>query len=480
MGLEKPGDQLEALLQTNPQKAMEIIAKVGRSVIKPHGGGQIDVWEANERFQIVCAGRRWGKTKIAVKKALRECRKDRQIVWWVAPTYKVVRRAYRETLKQIPPGVLAKPAPPPTADGRLILTFKSGSRMEFYSAENPESMVGEGVNYVVVDEAAVMNERVWLQIIRPTLMDTKGSALLISTPRGLNWFYDVWVRGQDEQQSAYRSWRFPTAASPYIDDEEIREAEQTLPAAVYEQEILAEFVSNAAAVFRFDEKTAVKGMIEVAKDMPVVMGIDLAKHRDFTVLTAVDSTTRRAVYHDRFNAVSWPLQRQRIRDAVHGLEQQGATVTCMVDSTGIGDVIFDDMEVEGFDVIPIKFTPQWKQMAVYLLSADLERGGAFILPEQLNEFRQYRYEVSETTGRMKFAAPEGAYDDEVAAKMLEHWGVIHFGAPNVELFSTPVVERGTMLDFEDDYYDLTDNDEGAVTETQIRPPRVDEIFARGF
>lgn len=478
MGLEKPGEQLEALLQSDPRKAIELMARVGKSVIKPHEGGQGEVWSAQERFQIVCAGRRWGKTKIAVKKALRECRKDRQIVWWVAPTYKVVRRAYRETLKQIPPGVLSKPAPPPTADGRLLLHFKSGSRMEFYSAENPESMVGEGVDYVVVDEAAVMNERVWLQIIRPTLMDTKGSALLISTPRGLNWFYDVWVRGQDEQQQDYRSWRFPTSASPYIDDAEIREAEQTLPAVVYEQEILAEFVSNAAAVFRINEDTALKPMIEVTKDMPIVMGIDLAKHRDFTVLTAVDSTTRMPVYHDRFNAVSWPIQRQRIRDAIRGMEAKGATVTCMVDSTGIGDVIFDDMEAEGFDVIPIKFTPQWKQMAVYLLSADLERNAAFLIPEQLNEFRQYRYEVSETTGRMKFAAPEGAYDDEVSAKMLEHWGVIHFGAPNVELFAVPVIERGGNLDFDDSYYDLND-DEGAVTEIKLQPPRLDEIFSRG-
>lgn len=479
MPLETPGDQIEALLTTNPQKALELLQKVGKSVITPHSGGQREVFEAQQRFQIVCAGRRWGKTKVAVKKALRECRKQEKIVWWVAPTYKVVRRAYRETLKQIPPGVLSKPAPPPTADGRLLLHFKTGSRMEFYSAENPESMVGEGVDYVVVDEAAVMNERVWLQIIRPTLMDTKGSALLISTPRGLNWFYDVWVRGQDEEFPDYASWKFPTAASPYIDDAEIEEAEKTLPAVVYEQEILAEFVSNAAAVFRFDEGEAVKNPIGVVKDMHIVMGIDLAKHRDFTVLTASDSTTRRAVYHDRFNAVSWPQQRRRIRAAVKKLEDEGATVTCVVDSTGIGDVIFDDMEEEGFDVIPVKFTPQWKQMAVYLLSADLERGGAFILPNQVNEFRQYRYEVSETSGRMKFGAPEGAHDDEVSAKMLEHWGIVHFGVPSVQLFEAPIQESpmdGGKSEYDQDYFDMTD--EGEATEFTLEPPHMDEIFAR--
>lgn len=472
MALANSGDQIEALLQSNPQKAMELLRKVGKHVIVPHEGGQSEVYNATERFQVVCAGRRWGKTKIAVKKALRECRKDEKIVWWVAPTYKVVTRAYRETLKQVPPGVLARPAPPATAAGRQILHFKTGSRMEFYSAENPESMVGEGVDYVVVDEAAVMNERVWLQIIRPTLMDTKGQALLISTPRGHNWFYDVWVRGQDEFQTDYRSWHFPTSASPYVDDKEIAEAESSLPAIVYEQEILADFVSNAAAVFRIGDD-AIKPLKDAKGTPHVVMGVDLAKHRDFTVLTAADSTTREPVYHERFNAVSWPIQRQKIRDAVRKLEKQGCEVTLCVDSTGLGDVIFDDLEAEGYDVIPIKFTSQWKQMAVTLLGADIERGGAFILSEQLHEFQQYQYEISETTGRFKFGAPENGFDDEVSAKLLEHWAINHFGAPNVELFE-PGGHQESLEEIE------AENNEGVVVEQPLQTPSLDEIFRRGF
>lgn len=480
MTASTPGDQIEALLQSNPQKALELMRKVGKHVIVPHEGGQREVYEATERFQVVCAGRRWGKTKIAVKKALRECRKDGKIVWWVAPTYKVVTRAYRETLKQVPPGVLSKPAPPATAAGRQLLQFKTGSRMEFYSAENPESMVGEGVDYVVVDEAAVMNERVWLQIIRPTLMDTKGRALLISTPRGHNWFYDVWVRGQDTEQTDYRSWHFPTSASPYVDDAEIIEAETTLPAVVYEQEILADFVSNAAAVFRIKDE-AIKNLTPIEPDEDgkyekrhVVMGVDLAKHRDFTVLTAADSTTREPVYHERFNAVSWPIQRQKIRDAVRRLEEKGCEVTLCVDSTGLGDVIFDDLEAEGYDVIPIKFTPQWKQMAVTLLGADIERGGAFILPEQIHEFQQYQYEISETTGRFKFQAPENGFDDEVSAKLLEHWAINHFGTPNVELF-----EPGGHIPSEWEDESEIEN-EGEVEIHTLQTPSLDEIFARGL
>jgi hypothetical protein len=316
-------------------------------------------------------------------------------------------------------------------------------------------------------------------------MDTKGEALLISTPRGQNWFYDVFVRGQDPEQPDYASWHFPTSASPYIDDKEIIEAEHSLPAIVFEQEILAEFVSNAAAVFRVGDSAleSIQPLVEkddageiVRKTEHVVMGIDLAKHRDFTVLTAADSQTRKPVYHERFNAVSWPIQRQKIRDAIASLEDQGCEVTVCVDSTGIGDVIFDDLEAEGYDVIPIKFTPQWKQMAVTLLGADIERGGAFILPEQLHEFRQYQYEISETTGRFKFSAPENGHDDEVSAKLLEHWAINHFGVPDVQMF-----EMGSGAPIIPEYAGLEEpqQKEGEAETVTLQPPTMDDIFARG-
>lgn len=479
MAQANQGEHLDAVMQADPRRAVELMKKIGKHVITPHDGGQREVYEATERFQVVCAGRRWGKTKIAVKKALQECRKDHKIVWWVAPSYKVVARAYREAVKQIPPGVLKKQPPPATAYGRLVIEFKNHSRMEFYSAENPESMVGEGVNYVVVDEAAVINERVWNQIIRPTLMDTRGRALLISTPRGFNWFRDLWVRGQDDQFPDYKSWRYPTYASPYIHPDEIEEAKATLPMVVYEQEILAEFVSNAAAVFRFSDET----FQQLRKPGEhTFLGVDLAKHHDFTVLTGDDAATRLPVFHDRFNAVSWVMQKQRIRNVVAQLEESGSEVTLVIDSTGLGDVVFDDLEAEGYDVIPVKFSQQWKQMAVTQLSADLERKQAFLLPEQKHEFEAYSYEISETTGRFKYGAPEGAFDDEVSAKLLSHWGVVHGGVPSVELLSaTPLqvaVDEGGGADAE--YDDFTDEENGAVEQITVRPPSMEEIFSHGF
>ena len=420
-------DEFAAIMATNPAKAEKLLDQFRKTIVVPHSGGQVEVLAAQERFQVACCGRRWGKSKIAAKKALAQCREPGKVVWWVAPTYKIARRGYREVLRQIPPGVLIKPPPTPTSN-ELILLFPDDTRMEFYSAENPDSMAGEGVDYVVVDEAALIRDSVWDQIIRPTLMDKQGSAFLISTPRGYNYFYRLWKRGQDGAED-YASWHHPTEDSPYIGPREIEEARETLPQAIFEQEIMAQFISNAAAVFR-GLPEATRELAEIRPGDHVMLGIDLAKRYDFTVISGSRVADRLPVWHERFNDVSWPVQRERIRTAVAKIESTGASVTILMDATGVGDVVYDDLEEDGLDIIPITFSNQWKSKAVTLLSADIERGNAFLLEEQIQEFQSYGYTIT-STGRMTYSAPENGHDDEVSAKLLEHWGHVHGGIPNV-------------------------------------------------
>ena len=423
--------QLEAWAESDPEGFLAEAKRLQQYLVVPHPA-QEPIINAEERFLVVCAGRRFGKTKIAAKIAIRECRQPGRVVWWVANTYKNVVRGYREVLRQIPPGVLTKTPPPASvaASGRLVLNFPGGTRFEFYSGENPDAMAGEGVDFVIVDEAALQREVVWTQTIRPTLMDNNGGAMLISTPRGRNWFHTLYNRGQDPEYPDWASWKFTTADNPFIDEDEVAEMEKTLPRVMYEQEVLAEFVSDAGSVFRLRDDT-VRPMV-APEGQHVFMGVDLAKHRDFTVFTASREVDRMPVWHERFNAVSWPMQKERIISAVHNIIESGASgVTIVMDSTGIGDVIFDDLEEEGLDIIPIKFSNDWKSKAVNLLSADIERGNAFLLDEQQPEFQIYTYTISEATGRFKYAAPDSGHDDEVSAKLLEHWGHIHHGAPDV-------------------------------------------------
>lgn len=477
-------DRLISLLQSDPEGAKKLLKNVTSKVLIPHSEGQKEVLTAQERFLVLCAGRRWGKSKIGAARALREARGDRpKKVLWVAPLYKIVKRGYEAVVDQIPEGQLSKPAPSSAGfdAGRAIkLEFKNGSTIEFFTAQNAEGMLGASFDYLIMDEAATLKEHVWTQIIRPTLADRQGGALFISTPRGKNWFYKLWNRGQsqDDNDKIYRSWRFQSYTNPTIPSEEFTAMADELPLAEYEQEILALFVSQAAAVFRFNwEKVPnpengddpddygrnLSLVNELGKpDGHVVIGIDLAKHHDFTVILGVRSGDRVPCYHDRFNKISWPDQRRAIHTAVQDIMQSATGITILMDSTGVGDVVYDDLSEEGLDIVPVKFTPQWKQDAIRLLSADLERGQAFVIEEQLDEFEAYASSMSDT-GRMKYEASIG-HDDEVSAALLAHWGIVHSGVPNIQ---TLLVGGDASYDPQDNGYNWQAYDEGRRQDTGL-------------
>lgn len=442
-------DRLEALMEADPQAFHDLLAKVAGKMLVPHSDGQAEVLTAEERFLVLCAGRRWGKTKVGAAKILRKARKPNQRCVWVAPIYKVVKRGYAEVVAQIPDGLLTKPAPPDSVfdAGRSVrLQFKNGSTIEFYSADRPEGILGASFDFAILDEAATMPEFVWSQIIRPTLADRQGSALFISTPRQRNWFYYLYMRGQskDPEDHEFRSWRFPSRTNPTIPSSEFDDMARDMPAVEYEQEVLAEFISDAAAVFRFPKAKKIDpetGEEVVDRDAPspaikpivsprghVIVGLDLAKHSDWTVICGVNEDGM-PCYHDRFQQVSWPIQRQRIYDAVDNIMDTADGVTIMVDSGGPGDVIYDDLAEAGYDVVGVNFTTL-KEKMVKLLASDLEQGNAFVHEDQLSEFEHYSYTIT-SSGRWRYEASRG-HDDEVSAALLAHWGRIHEGVPNVQ------------------------------------------------
>lgn len=425
-------NRFQALLESDPVKAAQVLEAVKKTLFVPHDGGQKLVLASEARFRAIRAGRRWGKTKLASREIVqRAVNHPGSMNWWVANTYRNVRRGYREVVRQIPPQLLAKPAPS-SSSNELILTFKNGASIEFYSGGNADALAGEGVDFVVVDEAALIPENVWTQMIRPTLIDRNGAALIISTPRGHNWFWKIWTQGQ-KGDPRYESWHFPSWTNPYLPKEDIEELRDTLPEVIFQQEIAAEFIATAASIFRLSDKVIQPEVVQPVGH--VYLGVDLAKKVDFTVLHGIRDVDRKVCYHERWKDVRWSDQLHRILDAVQAISEDPLVsgVTTIVDSTGVGDVVFEDLEMSGIDIIPIKFTNDWKQKAVTLLAADLERGRAHILEDQIQEFETYEYEITET-GKYKFEAASG-HDDEVSAALLAHWGLEHEGAPEVQVMT---------------------------------------------
>jgi hypothetical protein len=152
------------------------------------------------------------------------------------------------------------------------------SRIEFRSADNSESLRGEGVHAAVIDEAAYWSQESFVSVWT-TLTRTRGKLRIISTPKGRNWFFDQWAKGwfedQREENPEYWSYQLPTECNPTVPRESLVEAQRQLPDDVYRQEYLAEFLKDSAGVFRHiidcEASTELDGPEQGAS---YVMGID--------------------------------------------------------------------------------------------------------------------------------------------------------------------------------------------------------------
>lgn len=425
-------ERARALGHTDPDLAESVFKEIEARRLKAHAGGQRAILNSDARFRTLAAGRRWGKTKVAAHEIVRRAMEPDQMIWWIANTYKNVSRGYREVVNQLPPSLLAKPAPSYTSTTK-ILQLKNGTMIEFYSGGSPDSLAGEGVDFVVVDEAALIPDNVWQQLIRPTLMDTGGEAFIISTPRGHNWFWQMWKLGQ-ENKAGYESWRFPQTANPYIPQAETDAAQEELPTIIFRQEIMAEFLAAGASIFGMGLERLDSIVDEIVEPRGnVFVGIDLAKKQDFTVITADREADGLPCYFERFQDLDWPTQQNRIAYAIQELEETPGveSVTALIDSTGLGDVVYDNLVGAGVDVTPVQFTNQSKEQMARLLAADMEHGRARILGDMREEFESYEFTLT-PSGRYQFQAASG-HDDMVAAKMLAHWGRIHEGGAGIEI-----------------------------------------------
>ena len=204
--------------------------------------GQVEVRDSPARFKVLASGRRWGKTRLATTLCIATAVQGGR-AWWVAPTFPIASIGWRllKTLgRQVPGAEIREVERRIALPGRGVVQAKS--------ADNPDSLRGEGLDLVVMDEAAFIKEEAWVSSLRPALSDREGAALFISTPRGRNWFYYLWNEGQEREDWA--SWRFPTAANPFISPDEIESARQLLPALIFAQEYEAAFTEHFGAMFK--------------------------------------------------------------------------------------------------------------------------------------------------------------------------------------------------------------------------------------
>uniref|UniRef100_A0A6M3KQH2 Putative terminase n=1 Tax=viral metagenome TaxID=1070528 RepID=A0A6M3KQH2_9ZZZZ len=361
----------------------------------------------------------WGKTRLGslmcIAVALHGGR-----AWWVAPSYPVSAvgwRGIRQLARQIP-----------DTDIRhvdRIITMPSGGTVQVRSADNPDSLRGEGLDFVVLDECAFIKEAAWTEALRPALSDRQGRALFISTPKGRNWFWRHWQRGYDGSDGEWKSWRFPTSSNPYIPVSEIEAAKNSLPDRIFRQEYLAEFIDDAGGVFRgvMDAATA-EEQTQATPGHAYVMGVDWGKYNDFTVLAMVDATNGEVVAVDRFNQIDWAIQTGRLK----ALYERFMPDTIIAERNSMGDPLVEQLIGDGLPVMAFTTTNASKAQIIDGLALAFERKDIKILADPVLVSELQAFEAQRLpSGMLRYSAPDGMHDDTVMALAMAWHGLARGG-----------------------------------------------------
>ena len=234
---------------------------------------QQQVFGDKHRFKVVAAGRRCGKSRLSAVTLLIEALNcpDGSAVMYVAPTLGQARTIIWDLLHE-----LGRPVIKSSHVNNLEITLINGKKILVRGADNPDSLRGVSLTYLVLDECAFIKQDVWEKILRAALSDKKGRALFISTPSGRNWFYDVFKLGQEESDEEWKAWHFTTKDNETIDPKEIEAAKRTLSSFAFKQEYLSSFDTAGADMFK--QEWIKKG--EIPDYGSYVIAIDLAGFED--------------------------------------------------------------------------------------------------------------------------------------------------------------------------------------------------------
>lgn len=382
----------------------------------PHSG-QMVLHECPARFRVMACGRRFGKTLAATNElAKKALEKPSSLNWWIAPTYRQTEIAFELIAAALKPVLKKSPN-----RSKLRLDVINDSVIEFRSAERYENMRGDGPSFVVFDEASKCPKAAWQEVVRPALADNQGGAIFISTPWGRDWFWELFMRGQDPTQNDYWSKSFPTSANPFIPLAEIEEARTSLPPLIFAQEFEAIFLDDAASVYSNVDGCIRAGWFKEPEfGHFYTVGWDIAKYKDYSVFTVLDCNSQEIVYWERMNNCSYETQ---IDTHLLPMVRKYNEAHVIMDVTGVGDPILEEVRKRDINVEGYYFTNSSKKELIDRSVVALEKRQVTYpnIPVLINELKAYSYEFTRS-GNIIYNAPEGQHDDCVISLALAIYG----------------------------------------------------------
>ena len=406
----------------------------------PHQLDPLSTWA---RFVVLVWHRKAWKTTTALNKLIREAAKTPATYWYISPYLNQSRKIVWED-----PEMLQRYCPPEIWENRnnsgLFIPFPNGSKLYILGADNPDALRGPNPRGVVLDEWDDQDPSIWGAIIQPIMIANPESwCWFTGTYKGRKDLHAKYTYAMNEMKekgddSLWYASMLKASTSGIIRAEDLEEARKTTTEAFFKQEYECEPLENASAVFRnieactqiIDPRTGMlvpwTGIGDPKPGHRYQIGLDLAKYNDFTVITPFNLMNFRVYKQDRFNQINWNLQKAKVELSYlrHSKGEQKAKL--VMDGTGIGDPIHDDLEKVIPNIEAINFGGGRREDLLNNLSLIIEQGKIKIPAEEnlINELRSFQYVLKSSKGgkqRIAMEVPEGVHDDCVMSLALAVW-----------------------------------------------------------
>ena len=386
------------------------------------------------QFLIIPGGKRVGKTMFCADIANTDLHVPNSKHWLIAPSYDLGHRIwdYNETWANLFFSYL-KPSRAnnqPQIDNQM-----NGAWFKVKTADSKENLKGEALTRATFDEAPEMDDEIWYRYIQPNVRQQyfrnghwkQPQVILIGNPQGKNWFYDLYQKGL-RGEKGYFSMRVPTAIEENgeiigtnnpiaFSLEELKRIKAETPSYIWKSDYLAEFREDEGSIFKNLQRIKTGELKPFNPKHEYLIGWDPAKHKDFNVITVIDQQTHEVVAFSRSNKLDYVFQKERLKS--YSREYGFAKV--IIDSTGLGEPLFDELVRSGFKVTDYHFTQKSKQDLIEKLALLIEHGRIKI-PQVLKEIHdELEYFGVIKDGKLKYEAPSGKHDDCVMSLALACW-----------------------------------------------------------
>lgn len=373
-------------------------------------------------YTIVNASRQSGKTLLAsnlsVFWALQE---PKQNIMILSPVDSQSKKIYKQILNAIVESGLIKSSKIQSGDSEIV--FQNGSVIIFRSAQSTNSLRGNTLTHLIMDEGAFIEEETFTTIILPTLAVKGKKVLIVSTPKSKNYFYKLFMQGQNELDESgkpnyIKSFKSSYIDNPYANLEFIEQQRLTIPEAIFRQEYLSEFIDSASVFQNFEQYCTLTPRTNPLPGERTYIGIDVAfsSGGDYTVCSVFNHKSE-LIYMDRFRETSNDILIDRLLKTIRTFQplkvlvevnNMGANVLSQLISKGV-------WQSEGFTT-----TSTSKNMLINEFAYDLNSGLIRLLKddELIKEFGAFSFKMS-SKGSIQFGASYG-HDDIIMSCLIAY------------------------------------------------------------